>query len=123
MNDAGVYTTRGDVLIYNNNLFLLTAIGLGLSLSLVLSLGIFIYGVQKQDGRLFFPVLIIWPLDTVIRAFFFFNLNFELGITHLLIRNVNLTLIVVFVANIFIWLYVNSYRIQLKPPCNEKGKI
>eukprot|EP00092_Neocalanus_flemingeri_P001487 GFUD01001586.1.p1 GENE.GFUD01001586.1~~GFUD01001586.1.p1 ORF type:complete len:182 (-),score=27.06 GFUD01001586.1:177-722(-) len=76
--------------------------------------GLLIYGVQKGIARLLVPILVLIPMDFLVRFIFVCFHSFNLGFFHTMSITMNLGCCILMVCDIFIWLCFFSHWQQIK---------
>eukprot|EP00092_Neocalanus_flemingeri_P023960 GFUD01025991.1.p1 GENE.GFUD01025991.1~~GFUD01025991.1.p1 ORF type:complete len:182 (+),score=29.62 GFUD01025991.1:71-616(+) len=91
-----------------------------LSIIMVIASGLLIYGVQKGIARFVVPILVLIPIDFLIRFSFVCVHSLNLGFLHPLSIALNLVCCLGMVFDIFIWLCIFSHWQQIKDELDRK---
>eukprot|EP00092_Neocalanus_flemingeri_P072755 GFUD01089623.1.p1 GENE.GFUD01089623.1~~GFUD01089623.1.p1 ORF type:complete len:183 (-),score=21.01 GFUD01089623.1:70-618(-) len=92
----------------------ITIADLILSIVMIVVSGLLIYGVQKGIARFVVPILVLIPIDFLIRFSFVCVHSLNLGFLHPLSIALNLVCCLGMVFDIFIWLCIFSHWQQIK---------
>ena len=84
-----------------------------LSIAMVITSSLLIYGVHKGIARFFVPILVLVPIDFLVRLTFVCVHSINLGFLHPISIAMNFTCSIGMIFDIFIWLCIFSHRQQL----------